>query len=121
MFEAAEPGHAIDQDTSLREEPTLRADLLKAQYDLKQNASFPVIARIAERDGADKGERVHQRNGWLDPRLNETRAFAEPTDEERERPRLWRHWKVQPPRGWQTEFVLLNVPSVKVANSERSS
>src|SRR5512145_273023 len=35
----------------------------------------------------------------MDPRWIVTRAFAEPCDEERERPEHWRFWRELPPRG----------------------
>ncbi|MDB4987639.1 MAG: UDP-galactose-lipid carrier transferase [Myxococcaceae bacterium] len=99
MFEAAELGHAVDKETYQREEPALRQALLSAQYELKAQANFSVIVLIAGLDGAGKSETVHQLNEWMDPRLNETRAFDEPTAVERERPRLWRFWRVLPPKG----------------------
>lgn len=35
----------------------------------------------------------------MDPHYLNTLAFSEPSDEEAERPRLWRYWKSLPPRG----------------------
>lgn len=99
MFEAAELGHAIDKPTYQSEVETLREGLLRVQYDLKENGTFPVIVIIAGLAGAGKSETVHQLNDWMDPRLNETQAFDDPTEEELERPRLWRYWKVLPGKG----------------------
>jgi polyphosphate:AMP phosphotransferase len=111
MFEAGETGltddptgspadaRKIDKATYRAEEPGLREALLAAQYRLKEQAAFPVIVLFAGLDAAGKSETVHQLNEWMDPRLNETRAFDAPTDEERERPRLWRYWKALPPKG----------------------
>jgi polyphosphate:AMP phosphotransferase len=50
-------------------------------------------------DGAGKGETVNLLNEWMDPRWIVTRAFGEPSDEERERPGQWRFWRELPPRG----------------------
>jgi polyphosphate:AMP phosphotransferase len=36
---------------------------------------------------------------WLDPRHVQTFAISTPSDEERERPRMWRFWRAMPPRG----------------------
>ena len=111
MFESAELGHAIDEETYDREEPALRKDLLAAQYALKEAGNFAVLVIIAGLDAAGKGETVNLLNEWMDPRIIETRAFDEPTDEERERPRMWRYWRALPPKGkiglvfsgWYTE------------------
>ena len=46
MFESAEIGHAIDDDTYEARLPALREALLEAQYELKQQARFPVIVLI---------------------------------------------------------------------------
>jgi polyphosphate:AMP phosphotransferase len=78
--------------------PRLRADLVQMQVAL-QASPFPVILVIAGEEAAGKGEVVNVLNGWLDPRGVETLAFHEPTDEERERPTMWRYWRSLPPRG----------------------
>lgn len=78
--------------------PALRAGLVQMQVEL-QHAPFPVLLVIAGDEAAGKGEVVNLLNGWLDPRGVETFAFHEPTDEERERPAMWRYWRCLPPRG----------------------
>lgn len=99
MFESAELGHRIDKETWRREVPPLREALLDAQYDLLQKAEFPVIILISGVDGAGKGETVNLLNEWMDPRHIQTNAVGEPTDEERERPPMWRYWRLLPPKG----------------------
>ncbi|MEO8003563.1 MAG: polyphosphate:AMP phosphotransferase [Betaproteobacteria bacterium] len=99
MFESAELGHSIAKRTYDREVTGLREALLDAQYDLFQNARFPVIVLIGGVDGAGKGETVNVLNEWMDPRQIRTVAFGDPTDEERERPPLWRYWRALPPKG----------------------
>jgi polyphosphate:AMP phosphotransferase len=99
MFEAAELGHKLSKGQYKRIEPQLRADLLDAQYDLFKNGKFPVIVLISGVRGAGKGETVNLLNEWMDPRHIYTHAFDEPTDEERERPDMWRYWRALPPRG----------------------
>jgi polyphosphate:AMP phosphotransferase len=114
MFESAELGHQIDKATYEREEPRLREALLNAQYDLGQAKRFPVIIVIGGVDGAGKGETVNLLNEWMDPRHILTHAFPEPSDEERERPRMWRYWRALPPRGkigvlfgaWHTQPIV---------------
>ncbi len=114
MFESAELGHRIDKETYQREEPALREALLNAQFDLAQAKRFPVVLVIGGVDGAGKGETVNMLNEWMDPRHILTHAFPEPSDEERERPRMWRFWRALPPKGkigilfgaWHTQPIV---------------
>ena len=99
MFESAELGHKIDKTTYKLEVPELREALLDAQIDLLQSGKFPVIILIAGVDCAGKGETVNILNEWMDPRHIETHALRELTDEEMERPPMWRYWRVLPPKG----------------------
>jgi len=99
MFEAAEIKHKVDKATFKREEPRLRAGLIKAQYALAEKKPFEVIVLICGLAGAGKGEVLAMLNEWLDPRLVETAAADQPTDEERERPFMWRFWRALPSRG----------------------
>ena len=99
MFESAEIGHAIDDDTYEARLPALREALLEAQYELKQQARFPVIVLINGVEGAGKGETVKLLNEWMDPRLIEVRTFDEKTDEELARPPAWRYWRQLPAKG----------------------
>src|SRR5450759_1734277 len=99
MFESAELGHKIDKRTYDREEPGLRAALLDAQFEVAQAGKFPVLMLIGGVDGAGKGETVNMLNEWMDPRHIQTRAFGDASDEESERPTMWRFWRELPPRG----------------------
>lgn len=99
MFESAEIGHSIDKDIYDAEVPALREALLEAQYELKQQARFPVIVLINGIEGAGKGETVKLLNEWMDPRLIEVRTFDQQTDEELARPPAWRYWRALPPKG----------------------
>jgi polyphosphate:AMP phosphotransferase len=117
MFESAELGHKVDKTVYERTVPTLREALLNAQYDLGAAARFPVVIVIGGVDGAGKGESVNLLNEWMDPRHIRTHAFAEPSDEEREHPRMWRFWRALPPKGklgilfgaWHTEPIIKRV------------
>ncbi len=99
MFESAELGHKIDKDTYKKAVPQMRADLLDAQYDLKEQGKIPVIVLVSGQDGAGKGETINVLYEWMDPRFISTLAFSTPTDEERERPIMWRYWRALPPKG----------------------
>ncbi|AGI25328.1 hypothetical protein H681_17300 [Pseudomonas sp. ATCC 13867] len=99
MFESAEIGHSIDKETYEKEVAVLREALLEAQYELKQQARFPVIILINGIEGAGKGETVKLLNEWMDPRLIQVESFLLPTDEELSRPPQWRFWRKLPPKG----------------------
>src|SRR3990172_3395193 len=117
MFESAELGHKIDKETYDREMPKLREALLNTQYDLWERKRFPVIIVVGGVDGAGKSETVNLLNEWMDPRHIYTHAFPQPSDEERERPPIWRFWRALPPNGkigiffgaWHTQPVLERV------------
>jgi polyphosphate:AMP phosphotransferase len=117
MFDSANLEHRVDKATYQREEVQLREALLNAQYDLYEHGGFPVLILLAGVEGAGKGETVNLLNTWMDPRHIYTHAFPDPSDEERERPPLWRFWRVLPPRGkigiffgaWHTQPIVQRV------------
>ena len=99
MFESADLDHKISKEEYKREEPKLREALLNAQFDLGSLRKFPVLIIIGGVDGAGKGETVNLLNEWMDPRHIVTHAFGEASDEEAERPLMWRFWRAMPPKG----------------------
>jgi AMP-polyphosphate phosphotransferase len=111
MFESAELGHHLDKTTYEQEVPKLRDGLIDAQYDLAQAKTCAVVILVAGMDGAGRGETINLLNTWMDPRYIATHALGEPTLEEKERPLLWRFWRILPPKGrigivydsWATE------------------
>lgn len=117
MFESAELDHDISKAHYRREEPKLRQALLDAQNDLRESGRFAVLVLIAGVEGAGKGETVNLLNEWMDPRYIEARAFDAPSDEEAERPHMWRFWRALPPRGkigiffgaWHSQPILQRV------------
>ena len=117
MFESAELGHKITKQVYARQEPKLREALLNAQFDLAQAKKFPVLILIGGVDGAGKGETVNLLSEWMDPRHIQTRAFGDATDEEGQRPRMWRFWRELPPKGkigimfgsWYTDPIVRRV------------
>ncbi|HQR03091.1 MAG: polyphosphate:AMP phosphotransferase [Proteobacteria bacterium] len=120
MFESAELEHTVDKKTYVKQETQLRADLLDAQYDLWQAVRFPVVVLFNGLDGAGKGEMVNLLNAWMDPRHIETHAFPPPSEEERERPGMWRFWRALPAKGkigifvgnWYTDPIVGRVRDV---------
>ena len=98
MFESAEVGRSISKESFNREEPKLQTELLKAQHAL-QEARVQVVIILSGVEGAGKGEVLSRLCKWLDIRGLQTYAFLDEAEEERERPRYWRFWRVMPPRG----------------------
>jgi polyphosphate:AMP phosphotransferase len=117
MFESAELGHKVDKGTFAKKAPPLREALLDAQFEFVQRKKHPIVLVVGGVDGAGKGETVNLLSEWLDPRHIHTHALSTPTDEERERPPMWRFWRELPPRGklgifhgsWYTAPILSRV------------
>jgi polyphosphate:AMP phosphotransferase len=99
MFESAELGHSIDKSEYKEEIPKLREALLDAQFELGQKKPFPVILIVSGVNGAGKGETVNTLNFWMDPRSIHSHAMGEASDEELDRPAMWKFWRRLPPRG----------------------
>jgi polyphosphate:AMP phosphotransferase len=104
MFESAELGHTVEKADYDREVPALREALLNAQFDLETGRKFPVIILIAGLDGAGKSATANTLNEWMDPRYIQTHGTSEPSDEELERPHMWRFWRQLPPKGRMAIF-----------------
>jgi len=104
VFEVAEVGNKTDKETFKREVPQVREDLLEAQRRIAQSGLAPIV-HIGGVEGPGKGEIVDLLLGWMDARGIEAQALWDPSDEERERPRFWRFWRLIPARG--TMAILL--------------
>ena len=99
MFESAELGHRVQKSVYDQEVPALREALLNAQFDLGTSKKCPVIILIAGLDGAGKSGTANTLNEWMDPRFIQTHGTDAPSDEELERPHMWRFWRQLPPKG----------------------
>ena len=104
MLEVSEVGNTIDKAEYEAAIPDLRVGLINAQYDLR-DADFPVVIWIAGDDRLAANALVNRLNEWMDSRYADTRVFADPTDEEYQRPQLWRLWRSLPPKGRAAFFV----------------
>jgi AMP-polyphosphate phosphotransferase len=117
MFESAEIGHQVTKQDYKSRVPALRAALLDAQYRLLEQARSPVVILVNGVDGAGKGETVNLLNEWMDPRHIRTEAFGQVTQDERDRPEMYRFWQVMPAKGrigilfgsWYTDPILCHV------------
>ena len=92
-------------------------------------AKFPVIILLGGVDGAGRGETVNLLNEWMDPRHVQSHGMGEPSDEELDRPMMWRFWRALPPKGkigvflgsWYTWPILNRVTGVtKTADLDQS-
>jgi polyphosphate:AMP phosphotransferase len=99
MFESAELDHCISREEYQKEKPRVREALLDAQLELVRQRRFAMLIQIEGMDAAGKGETMQLLHAWMDTRHIHTHAFDEPTEEERERPTLWRYWRALPPKG----------------------
>ncbi len=137
MFETLELGRKLKRKDFNAAVLTLREQLLALQFQLEK-ANFPVIIIVSGVEGAGKGSVVHRLNEWMDPRLIETHAFWDHSDEEEQRPYLWRFWRALPANGrigiffgsWYTRPIInaasgaiteaqLNVEMQRVEDLER--
>ncbi|MEI7893201.1 MAG: polyphosphate:AMP phosphotransferase [Myxococcales bacterium] len=99
MFESAELPHTVDKETYEQAVPALRRQLLETQLEIVEARKFPVVVLIGGVDGAGKGETVNLLNEWMDPRHIQTHGMGAASDEERQRPPMWRFWRALPPKG----------------------
>ena len=90
----------------------LREELVSLQVRLKEVPS-KVLLILAGEEAGGRGDVINTLSGWLDPRGVETFSFRQPSDEERERPLMWRFWRCLPVNGrlgifagsWYTELL----------------
>src|ERR1700761_5078284 len=104
MFETAETGAKISREEFDAAAGPLRVELLALQERLRE-ADFPVLILFAGVNGAGKSESVNLINEWLDPHWIVTHAYDKPSQEESERPTLWRYWRDLPKKGQIGPFL----------------
>src|SRR5512133_342767 len=79
--------------------PPLQDALLDAQFALRESKQRAVVLIVTGIPAAGRSEVVNELLGWLDPKLATVYGFNAPNDVERERPELWRYWRLLPPKG----------------------
>ncbi len=93
--------------------PRLQDQLLDAQFELRKSRARAVAMIVTGIPAAGRSEVVNELLGWLDPKFVTVHGFRESDEAERQRPTLWRYWRVMPPRGriailhagWYGEFL----------------
>ncbi len=116
MFETAELGKKISKEQMQKEIPKIRTALLEVQKKLGYS-DISVILLISGVEGAGKTEFANALLEWMDPRGIQVHALGEPSDEERNRPRFWRFWRILPPKkkmgifltSWYSEIIVNRV------------
>jgi polyphosphate:AMP phosphotransferase len=76
----------------------LRVELLNAQFDLRQ-ADFSLLILLTGVDRVAVEQTYELLHEWLDARYIDSDACLDPTDEERERPFVWRYNRMLPRHG----------------------
>lgn len=112
----ARPDSRLSKKTYEARVAALREELVHLQVRLKE-APCKVLLLLAGEEASGRSEVINTLSGWLDPRGFETVSFRAPSDEERERPFMWRFWRCLPANGrigifaasWYSE--LLRPPS----------
>ena len=99
MNESVDLEQTIDKARFEEEYLKLRTELLDAQFDLIEAKQFPVILVVAGMEGTGVVDALTSAHKVLDARHVVTFALDTPTQEEAERPRMWRFWRVLPPKG----------------------
>ncbi len=99
MFDSLELDHVIDKATFDAEAPKLRGALLDVQFDLLDSKEFPVIVLLSGANVLGRAAAMKRLYGWLDSRHLRGFALKVPSDEESQRPRMWRFWRALPPKG----------------------
>ena len=104
MFETAEIGNKTDKETFKKELPKVRNELLETQRELAAS-NLSVVVIVGGVEGAGKAEVANSFLEWMDARGIETHAVGLPSDEEGERPPMWRFWRMLPPKGRMGIFL----------------
>jgi len=79
--------------------PKLQDRLLDAQFELREKRAHAAVMIVTGIPAAGRSEVVNELLGWLDPKHVTVYGFRAPSDAERDRPVLWRYWRIMPPKG----------------------
>ena len=98
MFDSLNLDHEVEKDVFDAEEPGLRGRLIEAQYRLL-GSDVPAIVVLGGVDALGRSDAAKQILSWMDSRHIRPFASMGPTDEEADRPRMWRYWRALPRKG----------------------
>ena len=117
MLHEALSGRRLTKLEYEHELPQLQDKLLDAQFELRKERARAVVMILTGIPAAGRSEVVNELLGWLDPKFVTVYGFREPNEVERQRPPLWRYWRVMPPKGrivilhggWYDDFLTASV------------
>jgi len=117
MLHEALSGRRLTKLEYQHELPKLQDRLLDAQFELRKSRARAVAVIVSGIPGAGRSEVVNELLGWLDPKFVTVYGFRDPNEVERQRPPLWRYWRVMPPKGrmvilhagWYGDFLSASV------------
>ncbi|MFA6959240.1 MAG: polyphosphate:AMP phosphotransferase [Opitutaceae bacterium] len=118
----ARPDHRLSKKIYDARVAEFREHLVQLQVRLKAIPAN-VLLILAGEEAGGRGDVINTLSGWLDPRGVETVAFRAPSDEESERPFMWRFWRCLPPDGklgifagsWYTEILRAHAGEIRNA------
>ena len=121
MLHEALSGRRLTKLEYQHELPQLQDGLLDAQFELRKSRPRAVVVIVTGIPAAGRSEVVNELLGWLDPKFDTVYGFRAPNDVERQRPPLWRYWRVMPPKGriailhggWYDDFLTASVREPK--------
>ena len=99
MFESLGLEHEVAKADFKAEEPVLRGELIDAQFDLLEAGEAPVIVLLGGMDPLGRSAAARQLMSWMDSRHIRPYGTFAPSDEEADRPRMWRFWRALPRKG----------------------
>jgi len=99
MFEEAESDPKILEPQARSIIPSLRTQLLAAQYKHLQANDRALLVLVGGIDGAGKGDTINLLNDWMDPRHIQTMAFPTATVHDQIYPPMYRFWQHLPAKG----------------------
>ncbi len=98
MLKQAETVRAISKEDYKKIARPLKKRLAELQHRVKDE-KLPILVLIEGWSAAGKGSLLSEVILTLDPRNFKVRNIVDPTEEERRKPFLWRHWMSLPERG----------------------
>ena len=99
MFEVLQSERPVGKDEFKAAVEGFRNELIEAQLRLLENPDFPVIVLISGMDFPGRSAAARRLMSWMDPRHVRLYAHFRDREEELSHPRMWRFWRVLPPKG----------------------
>ena len=99
MFETLQNERTVEKDEFKAAVDGIRNELIETQLQLLEKPEFPVIVLITGMDFPGRVAAARRLMSWMDPRHVRLYAHFRDREEELSHPRMWRFWRVLPPKG----------------------